>query len=110
MEIRWTFSESNEFSKSGVSGRKKAMVAATSILKKVRMNGDKAVIDAARKFDHSNITIDTIKISEDEIVDAKKQVDQSFKIAANETYKRVKIFSELSLKDDWKRKQMVEGL
>ena len=56
-----------------------------------------------REFDQSNITIDTIKISEDEIVDAKKQVDQSFKNAANETYKRVKIFSELSLKDDWEK-------
>ena len=86
------------------SVEEKAMVAATSILKKVKMNGDKAVIDAAREFDQSNITIDTIKISEDEIVDAKKQVDQSFKNAANETYKRVKIFSELSLKDDWEKK------
>ncbi len=86
------------------SVEEKAMVAATSILKKVKMNGDNAVIDAAREFDQSNITIDTIKISEDEIVDAKKQVDQSFKNAANETYKRVKIFSELSLKDDWEKK------
>ena len=49
------------------SVEEKAMIAATSILKKVKMNGDKAVIDAARKFDHSNITIDTIKISKDEI-------------------------------------------
>ena len=58
------------------------MDAAASILKRVRKQGDKAVVAAAKKFDGSRMTTQTMRVSEAEIQTAKQLVDDDFKRAA----------------------------
>ena len=78
-----------------------AMDAAASILKRVRKQGDKAVVAAAKKFDGSRMTTQTMRVSEAEIQTAKQLVDDDFKRAAKEAHKRITLFSAKSLRDDW---------
>ena len=69
------------------------MDAAASILKRVRKQGDKAVVAAAKKFDGSRMTTQTMRVSEAEIQTAKQLVDDDFKRAAKEAHKRITLFS-----------------
>ena len=78
-----------------------AMDVAASILQRVRKQGDKAVVAAAKKFDRSCITVQTMRVSEAEIQTAKHLVDDDFKRAAKEAHKRITLFSTKSLRDDW---------
>ena len=78
-----------------------AMDAAASILERVRKQGDKAVVAAAKKFDGSRMTTQTMRVSEAEIQTAKQLVDDDFKRAAKEAHKRITLFSAKSLRDDW---------
>ncbi len=80
----------------------KAMEAAARILARVKESGDKAVIDCARLYDGSNISTRRLRVSAEEIADAKKTVDADFKKAAQEAHKRVVAFSKNGLRDDWK--------
>ncbi len=80
----------------------KAMQVAATVLADVKERGDKAVIEYARLYDHSNISVRRIRVSPEEIKDAKKGVDPEFKKAAKEAHKRIVAFSENGLRDDWK--------
>jgi len=80
----------------------KAMEAASRILALVKESGDKAVIDCARLYDGSNISIRRLQVSEAEIAEADGLVDDDFKAAAKEAHKRIVAFSENGLRDDWK--------
>jgi len=79
-----------------------AMQVAATILAEVKERGDKAVIEYARLYDRSNISVRRIRVSPEEITEAKKAVDPEFKKAANEAHKRIVAFSENGLRDDWK--------
>ena len=78
-----------------------AMDTAASILERVRKQGDKAVVAAAKKFDGSRMTAQTMRVSETEIQTAKQLVDDDFKRAAKEAHRRITLFSTKSLRDDW---------
>lgn len=80
----------------------KAMQVAARILADVKERGDKAVIDCARLYDGSNISTRRIRVSAEEISEAKKVVDKEFKKAAEEAHKRIVAFSKNGLRDDWK--------
>ena len=79
-----------------------AMQTATRILADVKERGDKAVIDCARLYDGSNISTRRIRVSGEEIAEAKKTVDNDFKKAVEEAHKRIVAFSKNGLRDDWK--------
>ena len=81
---------------------KKAMEVASRVLADIREFGDKAVIDCARRFDRSNISVRRLRVSAEEITAAKRSVDPDFKAAAQEAHKRIVAFSENGLRDDWK--------
>ena len=55
-----------------------AMKAAATILADVRERGDKAVIECARRFDGSNISVRRIRVSPEEIAAAKKSYTGKF--------------------------------
>ena len=80
----------------------KAMQVAATVLAEVKERGDKAVIEYARLYDRSNISVRRIRVSPEEITEAKKTVDSEFKKAAKEAHKRIVAFSENGLRDDWK--------
>ncbi len=79
-----------------------AMQVAATVLADIREFGDKAVIECARRFDGSNISTRRIRVSPEEIAEAKKAVDPDFKKAAQEAHKRIVAFSKNGLRDDWK--------
>jgi histidinol dehydrogenase len=79
-----------------------AMKAAATILADVRERGDKAVIECARRFDGSNISVRRIRVTLEEVEAAKQQVDDDFKQAAEEAHKRITAFARNGLRDDWK--------
>ncbi len=79
-----------------------AMQVAATVLADIREFGDKAVIECARRFDGSNISTRRIRVSPEEIAEAKKAVDPDFKKAAQEAHKRIVAFSRNGLRDDWK--------
>ncbi len=80
----------------------KAMEVAATVLADVREFGDKAVIDCARRFDRSNLSVRRLRVSPEEITAAKRAVDPEFKAAAQEAHKRIVAFSKKGLRDDWK--------
>jgi len=84
------------------SVEEKAMQTAATVLAAVREFGDKAVIDYARQFDGSKISTRRLRVTAEEIVEAKKAVDAEFKKAAKEAHKRITAFSKNGLRDDWK--------
>jgi len=79
----------------------KAMDVAAAVLADVRERGDKAVVEYARRFDRSNISSRSMKVTPAEIAAAKKAVDADFKQAAKEAHKRIVAFSKNGLRDDW---------
>ena len=77
------------------------MDVAAAVLADVRERGDKAVVEYARRFDRSNISSRSMKVTPAEIAAAKKAVDADFKQAAKEAHKRIVAFSKNGLRDDW---------
>lgn len=78
------------------------MEAAAHILADVKERGDEAVIECAHRFDGSNVSVETMRVTAEEIAAAEAVVDDDFKKAAQEAHKRVTIFSQNGLRDDWK--------
>jgi histidinol dehydrogenase len=83
------------------SVEEEAMQVAARILADVKERGDKAVIDCARLYDGSNISTRRIRVSPDEMAEARRQVDGNFKAAAEEARRRITAFSKNGLRDNW---------
>ena len=77
------------------------MAAASEILLDVRKRGDKAVVAAAKKFDGSRITAETMRVTNQEVDQAHQLVDDAFKDAALEAHKRIRLFAEKGLRENW---------
>lgn len=78
-----------------------AMQAAATILADIKERGDKALIECARRFDGSNISNRRIRVSPQEIDEAKRLVDDDFKKAAEESHRRIAAFSRNGMRSDW---------
>jgi histidinol dehydrogenase len=78
-----------------------AMETAARILADVKERGDKAVIDCARRYDGSNISTRRMRVSPEEIAEARKRVDGDFKRAVKEAHKRIMAFAKNGMRDDW---------
>lgn len=83
------------------SVEEKAMQVAAQILGEVKKRGDQAVIDCARLYDGSDLSVRRLRVTEKEIEAARNLVDADFKKAAKEAHKRITVFSQNSLRDDW---------
>lgn len=84
------------------SVEKQAMETAAAVLADIKERGDKAVIEYARRYDGSRVTTRSIRVTPEEIAEAKALVDDDFKAAALEAHKRISVFSRNGLRDDWK--------
>ena len=87
-----------------------AMEVAQRVLSDIREFGDKAVIDYARRFDKSNISNRRIRVTPEEIAEAKRLVSAEFKTAATEAHKRISEFSKNGLRDDWEMETAQGGM
>lgn len=76
-------------------------VAAT-VLADIRKRGDRAVVRYARQFDRSPVSVDTLRVGREEMAQAAKAVDPSFKKAAREAHRRIAAFASAGLRDDWR--------
>jgi histidinol dehydrogenase len=83
------------------SVEEEAMKVAARILADVKERGDKAVIDCARLYDGANMSTRRIRVTDVELVEARKQVDAAFKKAAAEAHRRIMEFSKNGLREDW---------
>ena len=77
------------------------MEVASKILSDVRKRGDSAVVAAAKRYDGSRMSAQTMRVSKAEINAAKQDVDAAFKTAAKQAHARISLFAEKGLRKDW---------
>jgi len=85
----------------GLSFRKKDYQAVNRILDDVRRHGDEAVIKYARRFDAPQLTLDSLKVSAQELNAAAKQVDRSFVRALNRAASQIETFHRQQVRQSW---------
>ena len=65
------------------------VAAVREIVDNVRRNGDKALFSYCKKFDGSDLSTETLRVSEREIEDAYREVDQAFLLSLRKAVKNV---------------------
>lgn len=74
--------------------------AVKAILSDVRERGDAALIEYTTKFDRFPLTLETLRVSAEEIEACKKQVDPKTLSALETAYERIKAFHERQRPED----------
>lgn len=69
------------------------------IIQNVRKKGDQSLYEYTEKFDHVKLT--SLMVTEEEISEAKKQVDSEFMKALKQAYKNIKDFHAKQLESSW---------
>ena len=85
----------------GLSFRKKDYQTVSRILDDVRRHGDEAVIKYARRFDAPQMTLDSLKVSAQELNEASKKVDRSFVRALNRAASQIESFHRQQVRQSW---------
>jgi histidinol dehydrogenase len=78
-----------------------AEAVARPILDEIKAQGDAAVLHYAHKFDTPGLKAKNLKVSAEEITEAKKEVDRDFLKQAKEADKRIFAFAKAGKRDDW---------
>ncbi len=81
--------------------RKKDYQAVARILDDVRRNGDDAVIKYANRFDAPKLTVDSIKVTAQEMAAAIKKVDRGFVRAMNRAALQIEAFHRQQVQQSW---------
>ncbi|MEE3493880.1 MAG: histidinol dehydrogenase [Butyrivibrio sp.] len=71
------------------------------IIDNVRKNGDKAVFEYTLKFDKSELSASTIRVTEDEIKAAYKELDPKFVEVMKKSAENIRIFHEKQKRNSW---------
>lgn len=79
----------------------KAERTAGALLKKIRKDGDPALLEAIEKFDQASLTADRLAVTAEERQDAREQVDADFKRAVRDAHGRISRFAKAGLHEDW---------
>lgn len=74
------------------------------VLSDIKENGDKALIEYAKKFDKASLTPKTLPVGEDEIKDALKKVSASDKREIKNAIKCVRFFHKRTMPKNWRAK------
>lgn len=85
----------------GLSFSKKDYQTVNRILEDVRRHGDEAVIKYARRFDAPEITLNSLKVSAEELNAASKKVDRSFVRALNRAASQIEAFHRQQVHQSW---------
>jgi histidinol dehydrogenase len=78
-----------------------AEVSARAILDDVRVRGDLAVIEYARRFDRVSLEPGNLAVEWSELVAARENIDAGSREAVREAHKRVAAFARSGMKEDW---------
>ncbi len=71
------------------------------IIDNVRKNGDKAVFEYTLKFDKSELSASTVRVTEDEIKAAYKELDSKFVEVMKKSAENIRIFHEKQKRNSW---------
>ncbi|SDB16383.1 MULTISPECIES: histidinol dehydrogenase [unclassified Butyrivibrio] len=71
------------------------------IITNVRENGDKAIFEYTSKFDHFDITADTIKVTRQEIEAAYEALDDDFIDVIKKSAENIRVFHEKQKRNTW---------
>ena len=71
------------------------------IIDNVRKNGDKAVFEYTLKFDKSELSASTIRVTEDEIKAAYKELDPKFVKVMKKSAENIRVFHEKQKRNSW---------
>lgn len=82
----------------GDSGCEKIVV---EILDAVRHRGDDAVVEYCRQFDSPEMTIENLRVSKEEMLEAYELVDADFLESLTGAIERVQSFHEREMEDSW---------
>jgi histidinol dehydrogenase len=85
----------------GLGFKKKDYQSVKRILEDVRKNGDKALIKYVNCFDSPDLSIDSIKVSREEINAATKKVGKPFVRSLNRAISQIKAFHKQQLSKSW---------
>ena len=85
----------------GLSFRKKDYQAVERILEDVRRNGDKALIQYARRFDSPKINAASMQVTAAELAGASKKVDRKFVRALNRAATQIEDFHQQQVRKSW---------
>ncbi len=81
--------------------RKKDIVAVNRILRKVKHEGDTALLDYTHQFDSKRVTRATLQVTPPEINAARKSVDKSFLRALNRAARQIQAFHKNQQQQSW---------
>ncbi len=73
----------------------------SDIIENVRENGDKALFEYTSKFDHFDITPDTIKVTRQEIDEAYKALDDKYVEVIKKSAENIRVFHEKQKRNTW---------
>ena len=72
-----------------------------NFLKNVKIRGDQALVEYTNKFDSDKITIDSLKVSEEEFNQAFKNVDSAFLNTIDRAINQIRSFHEKQKQNSW---------
>lgn len=73
----------------------------TEIVNTVRAGGDKALFDYTERFDRAKITVENIRVTEDEIKTAYEEVDPELLSVIRKALVNIRSYHEKQLKQSW---------
>ena len=73
----------------------------TKILKDVKKNGDRALVEYCRKFDAPQMTAEGLMVTPEEMAAARKKVDRPFMRALNRAAAQIEAFHRRQLPNSW---------
>jgi len=75
--------------------------AVAGIIDEVRQRGDEAVLEYTRRFDAPEMTIAQLRVSDEELDLAEKQMDDDFRATMRFAADRIRVFHEREMEDSW---------
>lgn len=71
------------------------------ILERVKKERDQAVIEYGRRFDAPELTVEQLRVTEDEFEKAYCEIDDDFLVTLKKAIERIRIFHEREVEDSW---------
>ncbi len=75
--------------------------AVAGIINRVRQEGDAAVLAYSKKFDAPGLTLEKLRVSEDELQQAGRDVDDKVRESLRFAIDRIRTFHEREMEDSW---------
>ena len=85
----------------GLRYKKKDLAAVERILEDVRRNGDRALVNYARRFDCPGLQTDSLQVTQAEFERAAKKVDRAFVRALNRATRQIESFHRRQIERSW---------